>query len=105
VPEPLDLYIDTYQVSTNPYGCTINFSLSQALPTAPGTPPRAEPVASVRMSLENMKLLAFFLYRQMMQHERNLGVEIQVPKQVLNAVQIGPEDWQGFWKGHGGIDR
>ena len=97
MPEPLDIYVDTYQVSTNPWAGTINFSLSGAMPAAPGTPPKTEHLASVRLSLENMKLLAFFLYRQIKQHEQNLGVNVQVPQQVLNQVQIGAEDWQTFW--------
>jgi hypothetical protein len=102
VPEPIDIYVDAYQVSTNPYAGTINFMLSDALPVAPGSPPKSVHLASIRLSLENMKLLAFFLYRQIKQHEENLGVNIQVPQQVLNAVQIGAEDWQTFWKRHGG---
>jgi hypothetical protein len=104
VPDPLDIYVDTYQVATTPYHGTIIFSLSGALPVAPGTPPKTEHLASVRMSLEAMKLLAFFLHRQIIQHEKNLGVNIQVPQQVLNAVRIGPEDWQMFWKLERGIE-
>lgn len=102
MPDPLDVYVDTYQVSTNPWAGTINFSLSSPIPVLPGTPPKAELLVSVRLSLENMKLLAFFLYRQIMQHEQNLGVNVQVPQQVLNQVQIGAEDWQTFWRRLGG---
>ncbi len=98
MPEPLDVYVDTYQVSTNPWAGTINFSLSNAMPPAPGTPPRMEPLVHVRLSLENIKLLGFILYRQILQHEQNLGVNIQVPQQVLNQLQIGAEDWQTFWR-------
>jgi len=105
VPEPLDVYVDAYQVSTNPYAGVINFLLSDALPVAPGNPPKNVHLASIRLSLENMKLLAFFLYRQIKQHEANLGVDIQVPRQVLNAVQIGAEDWAAFWTRLGGGDR
>ena len=101
MPEPFDVYIDTYQVSTNPYTGTINFMLSDAMPAAPGTPPKTVHVGSIRLSLENMKLLAFLLCRQVKQHEENLGVNIQVPRQVLNAVQIGAEDWRALW-GHDG---
>ena len=98
--QPVDIYVDTYQVSTNPYAGTINFLLSDAFPgsAAPGSPPKSVPLATVRLSLENMKLLAFLLYRQIKQHEENLGVNIQVPQQVLNALKIGAEDWQTFWR-------
>jgi hypothetical protein len=97
VADAFDVYVDAYQVSTNPYAGTINLMLSDPMPTAPGTPPRSNPVGSVRLSLENMKLLSFLLYRQIRQHEENLGVSIQVPRQVLNALKIGPEDWQAVW--------
>lgn len=103
--EPPDLYADVYQVTTNPWAGTINFSLSSAIPTAPGQPAKHELVATIRMSLENMKLLAFFLHRQVRQHEENLGVNIQVPTTVLNQVRIGPEDWEAFWKRSGGDAR
>lgn len=98
MPEPFDVYVDTYQVTTNPYAATINFNLSDAMPAAPGAPPRTTHVGSIRLSLENMKLLAFLLYRQVRQHEQALGVNIQVPQQVLNALQIGAEDWRGIWE-------
>ena len=104
MPEPLDVYVDTYQVSTNPWAGTINFSLSDPIPVLPGTPPKSEHLVSIRLGLENMKLLAFFLYRQIKQHEHNLGVDIQVPRQVLNQVQIGAEDWQAFWQRLSGGD-
>lgn len=99
--EPFDVYADSYQISTNPYAGTINFMLSDAMPTAPGTPPKNVHLASIRLSLENIKLLSFLLYRQIKQHEKNLGVNIQVPVQVLNAVQTGIEDWQSFWRDSG----
>ncbi len=96
--KPLDIYADAYQVSSSPYAATINFSLSSPLPLAPGAPPKVDHLVSIRLSLENLKLLAFFMCRQVQQHEQNYGVDIQLPRQVLNAAQIGPEDWQAFWK-------
>lgn len=103
--DPLDIYVDGIQVSTSPYHGTINFMLTNAMPPAPGTAPKTELLASVRLSLESMKLLAYFLHRQIRQHEASLGVDIQVPMQVLNAVQIGREDWQKLWRGLGGDER
>ena len=98
MPDPFDIYVDTYQVSTTPFAGTINFMVTSAMPPMPGTPPKTDQLGSVRLSLENMKVLAFFLYRQIKQHESTLGVKIDVPRQVLNTLQIGPEDWEGFWK-------
>ncbi len=95
--KPFDVYADTYQVSTNPWGVTINFMLSDPMPVAPGTPPKVANVGHLRLSLENLKVLVFLMHRQVKQHEQNLGVNIQIPRQVLNALQISVEDWRPFW--------
>ena len=96
--KPVDIYVDTYQVGSTPYHGTINFSLTSALPGPPGQMPQADLLASVRMSLEALKLLAFMLARQITIHERNFGVTIQLPPQVLAALQIRLEDWETFWR-------
>jgi hypothetical protein len=98
MPEPADVYADQFQITSGPYGCALRFSLSPASPPAPGAPPQAETVAVVRMSLEHMKVLTFMLRRQPLQYEQGAGVEIQVPVQILNGLQIGLEDWQALWR-------
>ena len=98
MPEPFDVYADTFQISTNPWGGTLNLNLTGALPVAPGTPPTNILVGTVRMGLEAVKVLAFLLHRQIEQHERALNIKVEISQQVLNAVQIGPEDWQEFWR-------
>jgi hypothetical protein len=97
MPEPVDIYSDQFQLSLGPLGCTMNFSLSSPRPTAPGAPPQADLLASVRTSLEHLKLIAFILRRQVLQYERNSGVRVELPMDVLNALQIGKEDWDSFW--------
>ncbi len=101
--KPFDVYADAYQVTTNPYGVTINLMLSDPMPVAPGSPPKVANVGHLRLSLENLKLLAFLMHRQVKQHEQNLDVNIQIPRQVLNALQISPEDWQPFWGERGAV--
>ncbi len=96
--DAIDIYTDQFQLNTGPYGCTINFLLSDPTPPAPGAPPRANRVATVRTSLEHLKTMTFILRRQILLQERQTGVKIEVPIQVLNALNISPEDWQGFWK-------
>lgn len=73
------------------------FGASLALPPAGGGAP-GQPVATVRMSLEHMKLLSFLLRRQLLQFERESGVHIQIPSDVLNQLRIGREDWQECWR-------
>lgn len=94
--DPVDLYSDQFQVNIGPYGCTLNFSVSSPMPPAPGSIPGSERLASVRMSLEHLKVMAFILHRQVKQYEQQTGVRIQVPVEVLNSLRIGPEDWESF---------
>ena len=96
--EPIDLYSDSFQLNTSPYGVTLNFMLSPSSPPAPGKTPQPETLATIRVSLEHLKLMTFVLRRQIMHHEQQSGVNIQVPSQVLNSLSISPEDWDSLWK-------
>jgi hypothetical protein len=97
MPEPVDVYSDQFQLTVGPLGCTMNFSLTSPRPVAPGAPPQAELLASVRTSLEHLKLMAFIVRRQVVQYERSSGTRVELPTEVLNALQIGKEDWDSFW--------
>jgi hypothetical protein len=96
--EPPDIYTDQFQVNVGAYGCALNFSLSSPIPPAPGAPPQAERLATVRMSLEHMKLRVFMLRQQIQQYERQTGVHVQLPSDLLNSLRIGQEDWDAFWR-------
>lgn len=96
--EPIDVYSDQFQVNTGAFGCTVNFSVSSATPPAPGTIPQAERLVTVRMSLEHLKLMTFILRRQVVEHERQTGVTIEIPVEVLNQLRVGHEDWEAFWR-------
>ena len=96
--EPIDVYSDSFQLNTGPYGATLNFMLSPSTPPAPGKTPQPETLATIRMSLEHLKLMTFVLRRQVMQVEQRNGVNIQVPTQVLNSLGISPDDWDSLWK-------
>jgi len=97
--EPVDVYTDQFQLNTAMYGCTLNFMRSSPIPPVPGTAPQVERLATVRMSLEHLKVMAFVLWRQIRQHEGQTGAPIPIPPQVLNGLQVGLEDWERFWKG------
>jgi hypothetical protein len=96
--EPIDLYSDSFQLNTGPYGATLNFMLSPSAPPAPGKTPQPETLATIRMSLEHLKLMTFILRRQILHHEQQSGVNIQVPTQLLNSMRISPDDWDSLWK-------
>lgn len=96
--EAVDVYSDQFQISTGPYGCVLNFFLTNRQPAAPGSVQPPERVATIRMSLEHLKIMTFVLRQQVMNHERNAAVRILLPQVVLNALQIGREDWNECWK-------
>jgi hypothetical protein len=50
------------------------------------------------MSLEHLKVVAFLFRRQLVQYERQQGIQVPIPTDVLNRLEIGPEDWRGFWE-------
>jgi len=43
-------------------------------------------------------MMAFILKRQVDEIESQLGIEIPLPIQLMNALKIAPEDWQKFWQ-------
>jgi len=96
--EPADVYCDQFQINLNAYGCNLNFLISSHLPPAPGAVPQSERLATVRMSLEHLKIMTFLLHRQLLQYEQQSGVSIPLPVQILTALQIRQEDWQAFWQ-------
>jgi hypothetical protein len=96
--EVVDVYSDQFQINTGPYGSVLNFLLTDRQPAAPGAVQPAHRVATVRMSLEHLKIMTFILRRQIMNHERATGIRIQLPQVVLNALQIGREDWNECWR-------
>ena len=65
MPDAPDVYTDQFQVNFGPYGCLLNFMVSGTQPVAPGTAPQIDRVASVRMSLEHLKVMTYILHRQM----------------------------------------
>lgn len=96
--DQVDIYSDQFQINTGPYGCTLNFLVTSPQPPAPGSAPQAERLASVRMSLEHLKVMTYVVRRQVLEYERQSGVRIQIPQEVLNALRIGREDWDTFWR-------
>ncbi len=99
--EPIDIYSDQFQVNTGPYGSNLNFFVSGATPPAPGAPAQAQRLASVRMSLEHLKVMTFVMHRQVVEYERNSRVNVQVPLELLNSLRISSEDWESFWRHSG----
>ena len=96
--EPVDIYCDTFQFNLGPFGCTLNFLVSPAAPPAPGSIPQPERMATVRMSLEHAKLMAFIMRSTLAQYDQQMGTPVPIPVEVLNQLKIGLEDWNSFWR-------
>jgi hypothetical protein len=97
----VDVYSDGVSLNVGPFGCALNFAMSPA--TAQGGVPAAlaQPVATIRMSLEHLKVMAFLIRRQLRDYERQSGVEVPIPADVLNQLRIGREDWEECWGARG----
>ena len=95
--DPVDVFCDQFQVNIGPFGTTLNFMLSSATPAAPGSVNQPARLATVRMSLEHLKVMAYMLRGQIADFGKSQGVHVQVPVRVLNNLRISKEDWEGFW--------
>jgi hypothetical protein len=93
-----DVYADQMGLNLGPVGCAVNFSVSAAVPQPSGIS-AGQPVATVRMSLEHLKLMTFLFRRQLIQYERASGIQISIPQETLNQLRIGREDWVECWGG------
>lgn len=96
--DPIDIFSDQFQVNIGPYGSTLNFMVSNAVPPAPGSVAQPERLATVRMSLEHLKIMAFMLREQLVEFERSQGIHVELPLRVLNNLRISKEDWESFWQ-------
>ncbi len=96
--EPIDVYADQFGLNMGAYGTALNFLVSSPTPPAPGSVPQSERLATIRMSLEHLKVMAFVIRRQILQYETQTGVNIQVPIEVLNSLRISREDWDTLWR-------
>jgi hypothetical protein len=98
MPESIDVYADQVGVNLGPFGCALNFAVSAPLPAPGGVVAPGQAVATVRMSLEHLKLMVFLLRRQVKEYERGAGLQIPLPQEVLNQLRVGREDWDECWE-------
>ena len=99
--EPFDIYADAFVVTLTPWGANLSFQLHEAHP-APQRESPSTRLGTVRMSIEHLKTMIFMLKQQVLLHEGNHGVSVDVPTQVLAQLGIAREDWDVFWRSNGG---
>lgn len=90
----LDFYTDSFRFSVGAYGVSFTFGLNPPHPD-PSKTPVAKEIAVVRMSLENAKVLAMLLRRNLKTYEREQSLEIALPPGLYTQLGIAREDWQG----------
>jgi hypothetical protein len=89
--EPPEFYADGVEIGLGPFGATLVFNLSIAGARAATQPTR---VANVRMSLEQAKVLAILLKKQVKVFEDQLGTPVPIHPQVYQQLGLSPqEDW------------
>lgn len=87
-----DIYVDAFQVTVQPFGVNMTFSLRDPHPTSGRIVPGVE-LVRIRMSPEHAKIMTMMLRNQIRKYERDGGITIAVPSQVYTQLGIAEEDW------------
>lgn len=95
--DAVDAYADHFQLLLGPYGSALTFGLTPSSPPATGQPMDIRPVATIRMSLEHLKVVAYVLHRNLLDYERSTGTEVAVPRRLMESLGITPEEWTKLW--------
>lgn len=95
--EGFDVYTDQFTITITPFGANLSFAVREPHPS-PGRAPKSENLGTVRMSVEHLKTIVIIIRRQILMVERETGVKAEVPRNILNQLQISPDDWDSFWQ-------
>ena len=94
---PMDVYSDQFMVTTTAFGANLSFFVNTPHPEQT-KPVAAERLATIRMSIEHLKLMTMIIVKQVKKMESDTGIKIAMDKRVLNGLGIAPDDWEEFWK-------
>ena len=90
-PQVPDYYADQFGLAVGPYGSAMSFGVSDPH-GGPG-----QQVASIRTSLEHLKVIAFLIHQQILKYESELNVEVPLPDKALESIKTTPDEWQRYW--------
>lgn len=105
--DAIDVFADAVHINVMAFGCTLQFAVSKPVPMAPPlpappapTPLPADRVATIRLTPELLKGLAFLLREQVLQYERNAHLKIEIPPELMGGLLAGTgrERWDRFWE-------
>ncbi|MBI2205526.1 MAG: hypothetical protein HYU41_16895 [Candidatus Rokubacteria bacterium] len=91
--DPSEVFADQLTLLVGPFGCTIVFAVSAAPGSEPAHP---KTVASVRVSLEHLKAMAFLLHKGIKDYERE-NVRVPFSDKTLSILATPRAEWEAFW--------
>src|SRR5437016_12509703 len=100
--ETSDIFADGVRTFVGAYGCALHFWLSTSdahFSTPAETNLPSERVATIRMTPELMKSLAWMLYRQIKLYEEPYQLEVELPSNLMVSALEGTDRaaWDRFW--------
>jgi hypothetical protein len=87
-----EFYSDSFRFTIGPYGVAFTFGTNVPHPS-PGKVTPGKDSLILRMSLEQAKVLAMLLRRNLKNYERENQLEIALPSQLYIQLGIDREDW------------
>ncbi|MBI4298530.1 MAG: hypothetical protein HY666_02065 [Chloroflexi bacterium] len=95
--DQFDVYADNFTITVTPFGVNLSFGVREPHPSTARVP-QSTHLGTIRMSTEHLKTMIMIMRRQVLQVEEGTGVKAEVPREILNQLQIAYEDWAAFWK-------
>ena len=87
-----EVYTDSFRFTVQPYGVAFTFGTNVPHPS-PGKVTPGKDSLILRMSLEQAKVLAMMLRRNLKNYELQNKLEIALPSQLYTQLGIAHEDW------------
>ncbi|MEJ5222448.1 MAG: hypothetical protein WHT63_10640 [Tepidiforma sp.] len=88
-----EVFSDTFEFTFTAYGLAIAFGARPVRQPSDGAAAEPGDRAVVRMSLEQAKVLAMLLRRELNRYEVAAGIEIALPPEVYQSLELDPRDW------------
>lgn len=87
-----DFYVDRVRVTVSTFGAALGFGISEPHLDAPEDS-KITDVATIRMSLEHLKVMLIVLKKQLKEFEKANDFEVALPKEVIARLGLEEEKW------------
>lgn len=97
--DPFNVYSDYFFVNSNQWVTTFLFGATDV------TNPEGEAarLGTVTVSSADAKIMIYLAWQQILEAERNSGVRVEVPAEVLERTGWSQAHWDAFWQRMGGL--